>query len=90
MGSVSLFYLVGVFSLWTGIRTLLIASVGAYGIAAFIQGPYMPWISFTFLMGHMLVSHIYRELYPQPGVVDVTGAQMVLVMKVRVLRPACW
>lgn len=42
----------------------------------------MPWISFVFLMGHMLVSHIHRELYPQPGVVDVTGAQMVLVMKV--------
>lgn len=43
----------------------------------------MPWVSFVFLMGHMLVSHIYRELYSQPGVVDVTGAQMVLVMKVR-------
>lgn len=42
----------------------------------------MPWASFVFLMGHMLVSHIYRELYSQPGVVDVTGAQMVLVMKV--------
>lgn len=42
----------------------------------------MPWVSFVFLMGHMLVSHIYRELYPNPGVVDVTGAQMVLVMKV--------
>lgn len=42
----------------------------------------MPWASFVFLMGHMLVSHIYRELYSKPGVVDVTGAQMVLVMKV--------
>ena len=42
----------------------------------------MPWIGFVFLMGHMLWSHVYRELYSIPGVVDVTGAQMVLVMKV--------
>lgn len=43
----------------------------------------MPWIGFVFLMGHMLWNHIYRELHPVPGVVDVTGAQMVLLMKVR-------
>lgn len=47
----------------------------------------MPWIGFLFLMGHMLISHLYRELYPEPGVVDVTGAQMVLVMK---LTAFCW
>ncbi|RPB16037.1 MBOAT-domain-containing protein [Morchella conica CCBAS932] len=87
MIGVSLFYLIGVFSLWSGIRTLLIASSGAYCIAAFVQGPYMPWVSFVFLMGHMLVGHIHREMYPQPGVVDVTGAQMVLVMK---LTAFCW
>ena len=81
--SVSLFYLVGLFDLWGGIRTLFISAAGAYGIAAYFKGPLMPWIGFVFLMGHMLVSHLYRELYPQPGVVDVTGAQMVLVMKVR-------
>ena len=42
----------------------------------------MPWVAFVYLMGHMLYSHLYRELYPVPGIVDVTGAQMVLVMKV--------
>lgn len=42
----------------------------------------MPWAAFVYLMGHMLYSHLYRELYPVPGIVDVTGAQMVLVMKV--------
>ena len=78
----SLFYLVGIFDLWGGIRTLLTSSGGAYLIAAYVKGPYMPWIGFVFLMGHMLYSHAYRELFPEPGVVDVTGAQMVLVMKV--------
>ena len=42
----------------------------------------MPWVSFAALMAHMLYLHAYRELFPRPGVVDITGAQMVLVMKV--------
>ncbi|KAF8245090.1 MBOAT-domain-containing protein [Wilcoxina mikolae CBS 423.85] len=84
---VSLFYLVGVFDLWDGIRTLFISAAGAYAIAAYMDGPYMPWVGFVYLMGHMLYSHLYRELYPVPGVVDVTGAQMVLVMK---LTAFCW
>jgi hypothetical protein len=50
----------------------------------------MPWVGFVYLMGHMLYSHLYRELYPVPGVVDVTGAQMVLVMKVRNPRERVW
>lgn len=33
----------------------------------------MPWIGFVFLMGHMSVNHIYRQLLNDPGVVDITG-----------------
>ncbi|KAB8349569.1 hypothetical protein FH972_023593 [Carpinus fangiana] len=47
----------------------------------------MPWIGFVFLMGHMSVSHIYRHWVNDPSVIDVTGAQMVLVMK---LTAFCW
>lgn len=79
---VSLFYFVGIFDLWAGLRTIFVSAAGAYFIAAFVEGPLMPWIGFVFLMGHMLWSHIDRELHPQLGVVDATGAQMVLVMKV--------
>ena len=71
--SVSLFYLVGLFDLWAGVRTILISSIGAYIIAAKINGPYMPWIGFVFLMGHMSVSHVYRQLANAPREVDVTG-----------------
>lgn len=96
---VSLFYLVGLFDLWVGIRTLLVSSVGAYLIASRIRGPYMPWIGFVFLMGHMSINHIFRQRRAAPDVVDITGkhdrsrsklhlifflgAQMVLVMKVK-------
>ena len=47
----------------------------------------MPWVSFVFLMGYMSISHIYRQVRADPGHVDVTGAQMVLVMK---LSAFCW
>lgn len=47
----------------------------------------MPWIGFIFLMGHMSISHIYRQIMDDAQVVDITGAQMVLVMK---LSSFCW
>lgn len=47
----------------------------------------MPWIGFVFLMGHMSVNHIARQMANSPRSVDVTGAQMVLVIK---LSAFCW
>jgi lysophospholipid acyltransferase len=85
--AVSTFYLVGLFDLWDGVQTLLISSAGAYLIAKYVQGPFMPWIGFVFLMGHMSVNHIYRQMDAAPQNVDITGAQMVLVMK---LTAFCW
>ena len=70
---VSLFYLVGLFDLWAGIRTIFISSAGAYLIAAYIEGPLMPWIGFIFLMGHMSISHIDRQFLSRPDKIDITG-----------------
>ncbi len=47
----------------------------------------MPWVGFVFLMGHMSVNHIARQAANSPRSVDITGAQMVLVMK---LSAFCW
>lgn len=85
--AVSLFYLVGLFDLWDGVRTLLYSAVGTYLIAYYVDGSLMPWIGFVFLMGHMSVSHIYRQIRNDDSIVDITGAQMVLVMK---LSAFCW
>jgi lysophospholipid acyltransferase len=70
---VSLFYLVGLFDLWAGIRTLLISSVGAYVIAAYVKGPFMPWIGFVFIMGHMSINQLRRQFVNAPEKVDITG-----------------
>jgi lysophospholipid acyltransferase len=85
--SASLFYLVGLFDLWSGLRTLIISAGAAYLISAKIHSPYMPWIGFVFLMGHMSINHIYRQMLDDPSVVDITGAQMVMIMK---LTAFCW
>ncbi|SMQ53226.1 unnamed protein product [Zymoseptoria tritici ST99CH_3D7] len=85
--SVAIFYLVGLFDLWGGLVVILIDAIGTYLIAAYIQGPYMPWVGFVFLMGHMSISHIYRMIENNPSSVDITGAQMVMVMK---LSAFCW
>ncbi|KAK0711165.1 MBOAT, membrane-bound O-acyltransferase family-domain-containing protein [Lasiosphaeris hirsuta] len=85
---VSVFYLVGLFDLWDGLRTILFSALGTYAIAKFLRGsPYMPWVGFVFLMGHMSVNHIARLAANDPRVVDITGAQMVLIMK---LSAFCW
>ncbi|KAK0251454.1 Lysophospholipid acyltransferase [Friedmanniomyces endolithicus] len=85
--SISIFYLVGLFDLWSGLALIVFDAVGAYLIAKYVEGPYMPWIGFSFLMGHMSISHIYRQMAATPSSVDITGAQMVMVMK---LSAFCW
>ncbi|PYH48267.1 lysophospholipid acyltransferase [Aspergillus saccharolyticus JOP 1030-1] len=85
--AVSLFYIVGLFDLWDGLRTLVYSSAGIYLIAYYIDGSLMPWIGFVFLMGHMSINHIFRQMVDDAQVVDITGAQMVLVMK---LSAFCW
>ena len=77
MPRVSLFYLVGLFDLWEGIRTLLISSVGAYAIAGYVKGPFMPWIGFVFLMGHMSINQMRRQFVNSPERVDITGRSSV-------------
>ncbi|KAI0480797.1 MBOAT-domain-containing protein [Xylariaceae sp. FL0804] len=77
-----LFYLVGLYSLWSGIRTLLIAAGGTYALAYYLRtSPYMPWLAFIFLMGHMAANQLTRQFADDPATIDITGAQMVLLMK---------
>ncbi|KAK3717289.1 Lysophospholipid acyltransferase [Vermiconidia calcicola] len=85
--SIAIFFCIGLFDLWGGLATLAVDAVATYLIAAYVQGPYMPWIGFVWLMGHMSGSHIYRHMENNPSAADITGAQMVLVMK---LSAFCW
>lgn len=88
IAGVGIFFLVGLFDLWGGLRTVIIASGGAYAIAYFGRGsPYMPWVGFVFLIAHLSLNQLERQFANNPAAVDITGAQMVLVMK---LSAFCW
>jgi lysophospholipid acyltransferase len=60
---------------------LTVDAIATYAIATYMDGPLMPWAAFVFLMGHMSISHIQRQIVGDPGRIDITGAQMVNVMK---------
>ncbi|KAK2594457.1 Lysophospholipid acyltransferase [Conoideocrella luteorostrata] len=84
----SILYLIGLFDLWSGLGTIITSAGGAYLIAKYMRtSPYMPWIGFSFVMGHMSISHIRRQALNSPSTIDITGAQMVMVMK---LSAFCW
>lgn len=50
-----LFFLVGIFDLWAGLRTIFISCAGTWLLSKYVQGPLMPWINFIFIMGHMSI-----------------------------------
>ncbi|KAI5952416.1 ale1 [Candida jiufengensis] len=80
---VSSLYVFAICDLRSGLGTLLISSMGSYFITRYLRTPSMPWINFLFLMAHMFYSHVHLQFFAEydPRVIDITGAQMILVMK---------
>ncbi|KDQ65032.1 hypothetical protein JAAARDRAFT_28695 [Jaapia argillacea MUCL 33604] len=89
--SIALFYFLPVLNLWTGFAQLLASTMGTYFIAKYVQGPRMPWIAFTFVMGHLLINHIIRAVFDLSyETFEVTGPQMVLTMKLTTFAWNVW
>ncbi|KAI5124885.1 hypothetical protein M0805_007315 [Coniferiporia weirii] len=79
---VTLFYLLAMLDLWSGVAQLLVSILAAYFIAKHVQGPNMPWIVFWVVMGHLTVNHVIRAMFDLSyETMEVTGPQMVLTMK---------
>lgn len=81
--SLSMFYLFGVLNLYQGFQTLFISTLFTYVITRFFHSRFMPYINFAFLMGHLALNHLNAQFYNHEGpeTIDITGSQMVLVMK---------
>ncbi|ODV80155.1 MBOAT-domain-containing protein [Suhomyces tanzawaensis NRRL Y-17324] len=81
--AVSAFYVFGILNLYSGLMTLLILSLGCYFITRYLRTSSMPWVNFLFLMGHLAYNHVSEQFFNSydPTKIDITGAQMVLVMK---------
>lgn len=80
---VSAFYVFGILNLRSGFLTMMISSSGCYFITRYLRTSSMPWINFLFLMVHLAYSHLHSQFFKvyDPKIIDITGAQMVLVMK---------
>ncbi|ODV94415.1 hypothetical protein PACTADRAFT_25649, partial [Pachysolen tannophilus NRRL Y-2460] len=80
---VSAFYIFEILELYSGFMTLFISSMFTYLITKYYKSKYMPWINFIFLMSHLLLNHIEAQFFNvyDPTKIDITGSQMVLVMK---------
>lgn len=59
---------------------MLISSIGAYAITAYLRGPSMPWIGFVFLMGHLSLNHVTRQYINRTDIIDITGQFLPLRM----------
>jgi len=72
--------------------TLLGDVLATYFVALTVQGPRMPWIVFGLMMGHLFLNHVDRALYGDPfdGSYNITGPQMVLVMKLTTFAWNVW
>ncbi|KAK6454421.1 MBOAT, membrane-bound O-acyltransferase family-domain-containing protein [Scheffersomyces xylosifermentans] len=81
--TVSAFYVFGILNLRSGILTLFISAMGCYFITRYLRTSAMPWVNFLFLMLHLCYSHLHTQFFVEydPTIIDITGAQMVLVMK---------
>ncbi|ORY32801.1 MBOAT, membrane-bound O-acyltransferase family-domain-containing protein [Naematelia encephala] len=75
-------YLVPLLGLGTGLIHLLISCFGTYVIVVSLRSANMPWVVFVFVMGHLLLNHLRRKIMGYSAdVIDITGSQMVLAMK---------
>lgn len=79
---ITLVYFIPVLNLWIGFLQLLLDVVATYIIADRVKGSSMPWIVFAFAMGHLTLNHVIRAMFQLSyETFEVTGPQMVLVMK---------
>ncbi|AOA63715.1 Broad-specificity lysophospholipid acyltransferase [Komagataella phaffii CBS 7435] len=81
---VSFFYIFIILELKGGFVTLLISTTFTYLITKYLKSDLMPWFNLAFLMGHLCINHLKAQFWQaeyDPTKIDITGAQMVLVMK---------
>ncbi|GJE84957.1 MBOAT-domain-containing protein [Phanerochaete sordida] len=80
--AITLFFFLPVLNLWSGFLQLLADVVVTYYVAQNVKSAMMPWIVFALTMGHLTVNHVIRAIFELSyETFEITGPQMVLVMK---------
>lgn len=82
--AIGIFYLAGVFNLYTGVLQLLVLSFISYLLALlWPKRKWMPWVNFVIQMGLMLLTHCQEQFAGGDYVneIGISGSQMILVQK---------
>ncbi|KAG9307022.1 hypothetical protein G9A89_003073 [Geosiphon pyriformis] len=80
--SFAAFVFLEVFDLSRDFYMLFLSSLVCYAVSFYVQGIWGPRLVFLIAMGHLSISHIYRQLnLVSTDRYDLTGPQMVLVIK---------
>jgi len=80
--SITVFNLLFMLNMFSAFLQLLLDVVVTYLLARGMKDSRMPWIVFIFVMGHLMINHVIRALFSLSyETMEVTGPQMVLVMK---------
>lgn len=95
------FYIIGISAVYiflilnivTGFFVLLFNAIFTYLLSKYYKSRFMPWVNLIALMGFLCMNHIQAQVYRRdlnPGEIDITGAQMVLVMKLSAFGWSYW
>ncbi|WFD32310.1 hypothetical protein MSPP1_003355 [Malassezia sp. CBS 17886] len=89
---VSTCFLVGIMHLYGGMAELVATSLVVYAIAKFrVGGRHMPWVAFAFEMGHIVVTHLRRQLVHVPlTTIEISAMHMVLCMNLTTFAWDCY
>ncbi|KAF9268285.1 MBOAT-domain-containing protein [Marasmius fiardii PR-910] len=88
---VTTFFLLPMLKMYSGFLQLLVDMLVTYFLTRWNKSSNMPWIVFFFALGHLMANHIIRVIYGYSyETLEVTGPQMVLVMKLTTYAWNVW
>ncbi|ODV83815.1 hypothetical protein CANARDRAFT_9106 [[Candida] arabinofermentans NRRL YB-2248] len=81
---ISAIYIFLILEIWSGFFVLLFNALFTYILTKYYRSQLMPWVNLIVLMLLLAVNHLksqFTRVTYDPTAIDITGAQMVLVMK---------
>lgn len=89
----SVIYIFFILEIVKGFFIILANALFTYFLTKYYKSRFMPWVNLIVLMGFLCLNHIHQQFAIRelnPGEIDYTGAQMVLVMKLSAFGWSYW
>jgi lysophospholipid acyltransferase len=89
----SAIYIFFILEIFEGFFVILGNALFTYFLTKYYRSRFMPWVNLIVLMGVLCYNHIHAQFQIRemnPGEIDFTGAQMVMVMKLSAFAWSYW